>query len=133
MALVSRIRIIGSHGRCWSGEHLPLGLLAAVSLIAVVIAFPFCTLIAWHRSSRSTEFDVDEASEIHKLEQQIFHRSDYEFKYFWMRHAGWGIYVLVGMLEEYCPVRPTSLRATLWPQCIEDSPSDTLSAGINRA
>ena len=115
MARVSRIRIIGSHGRCWSGEHLPLGLLAAVSLIAVVIAFPFCTLIAWHRSSRNTEFDVDEDSEIRLLEQQIFHRSDYEFKYFWMRHAGWGVFVLIGILEEYCPVRPTSLRATLWP------------------
>jgi hypothetical protein len=116
--------MIRSHGRCWSGEHLPLGLLAVVSLIAVVIAFPFCTLIAWHRGSRSAEFDVDEDSAIRKLEQHIFHHGDYKFEYFWMRHAGLAVLVLIGIFEQYCPVRPMSLRASPWPQCIEDSHSN---------
>ena len=98
------MRKIGSHGRCWSGEHLPLGLLAVASLIAVVIAFPCCTLIAWHRASRRGEFEVDGDTAIRKLEQQIFHRGDYKLKYFWMRHAGWAILVLIAVLKEYCPV-----------------------------
>ncbi len=82
MARASPVWIIGSDGRCWSGEHLPLGRLAAISLIAVFVAFPFCILIALHRSSRSTEFDVDEDSEIRKVEQQILHRSQKQWKRF---------------------------------------------------
>ena len=110
-----------------------MGLLAVVSLIAVVIAFPFFALIAWHRGSRSAEFDVDEDSAIRKLEEHIFHHGDYKFEYFWMRHAGWAVLVLIGILEQHCPVRPMSLRASPWPQCIEDSHSQTVSAGLDRA
>ncbi len=116
--------IIRSHGRCWSGAHLPLGLLAVFCLIAVVIAFPFCALIAWQRGSRSAEFDADEDSAIRKLELHIFHHGDYKFEYFWMRHAGWVALVLIGILEEYCPVRAMSMRALPWPQCFEDSHSN---------
>jgi hypothetical protein len=99
------------HGRCWSGEHLPLGLLAVASLIAVVIAFPLGAFIAWRRASRTAQFAVDKDSATQKLEEQIFHQGDYEFEFFWMRHVGWAVLVVVGILQEYSPVSPTSLRA----------------------
>ena len=94
--------------RCWSGEHLPLGLLAIGALIIVVMGLPFCTLVAWHRHARDVDFEAVEASS-NKLQQQIFHRGDYEVQFYWVRHAGWAVLVLIGILDTICPVWLKSL------------------------
>ena len=94
-----------SRGRCWSGEHLPLGILAIGALIVVVMGLPLFTLVVWHRHARDADFEAVEESS-NKLQQQIFHRGDYEVQFYWVRHAGWAVLVLIGILDTFCPVWP---------------------------
>jgi hypothetical protein len=110
-ALYAHIRmpwIVWLLGRCWSGEHLPLGLLAIGVLIVVVIGLPLGTLVLWHRQAGGAQFEAAEESGCesasHKLQQQIFYRGDYELKFFWVRHAGWAVLVLIGIFDEFCEV-----------------------------
>ncbi len=95
-----------SWGRCWSGEHLPVGLLAIGALIIIVMGLPLCTLVAWHRHARNVDFEAVEESASHELQQQIFHHGDYEVQFYWVRHAGWAVLVLIGILNTFCPVWP---------------------------
>jgi hypothetical protein len=86
-----------------------LGLLAIGALIVVVIGLPLGTLVAWRRHARDAEFEGADESASHKLQQQIFHHGDYEFTFFWVRHAGWAVLVLIGILDEVCQVWPNTL------------------------
>ncbi len=81
-----------------------MGLLAIGAAIVVVIGLPLGTLVAWRRFARNPEFEAAEESATDKLQQQIFHHGDYELERFWMRHAGWAVLVLVGVLDEFCYV-----------------------------
>ena len=83
-----------------------MGLLAIGALIVVVIGLPLGTLVAWRRHARDAEFKEANESASHKLQQQIFLRGDYKLKFFWVRHAGWAVLVLIGILDEVWQVCP---------------------------
>ena len=81
----------GCAHRCWSGEHLPLGLLAIFLLIFFVIALPVCTFVAVQRLvRRRTQFGTDNdsasASESDDARMwQAFFPGDYKDHHFWVR------------------------------------------------
>ncbi len=79
----------------------------------VVIGLPLGTLIAWHRHAQDAEVRFSEdQSRTQKLQREFFRRGDFEFKYYWMRLAGWAVLVLVAILEQFCPVRRLFKRCT---------------------
>ncbi len=83
-------------------------------LIVVVIGLPIGTLIAWYRHAHDAEVQLSEnRSGTDRLQQQIFQNGDFEFKYFWMRHAGWAVLVLDAILTQFCAVRRFSTAAPM--------------------
>ena len=93
--------------RCWSGEHLPLGLLAIFLLFFFVVALPVGSFIAVQRlvrrrsQLRMGEEAADNEAANAACMWKAFFPGDYEDGYFWMRHLSWAILVVICATKEY--------------------------------
>jgi hypothetical protein len=83
--------------RCWSGDHLAVGAMSVVMLPLFVIAMPVYTFAYIRRMIQSTLSGDVRVSPT----WSGFVEGDYDRRYFYVRHVGWAVQVLVLALNEF--------------------------------
>ena len=82
---------------CWSGGHLAVGAMSVVMLPLLVLGMPVFTFIYIRRKIPLTTTDDVNVSPT----WSGFVEGDYDRRFFYMRHVGWAVQVLVLALNEF--------------------------------
>jgi hypothetical protein len=95
-------------------------------LIFFVVAFPVGTFVKAQRlARRGAQLETDDDAVSHARMWGVFFPGDYKDGYFWVRHLGWAVLVVICTVKEYRQVRHPSfcsgrVQLCVCPGCISE-------------